>query len=108
MMKHDEITGSITSFGVPGETDRRPVRNLFRLHSQNTPSSKKKKSYSTKCHQNFYDSTHKNTPCSAFRTREHKGAQESTTHTDGVKGAPFRILHAPEAGCKASWPKDKV
>lgn len=42
MMKHDEITGSIISFGVPGETDRRPVRNLFRLHSQNTPSSKKK------------------------------------------------------------------
>jgi len=111
MMKYDETWWNHWIYHIlrgPGRNWSTACEESFSLTQSKHTVFQKKKSYSTKCHQSFYDSTHKNTPCSAFRTREHKGAQESTTHTDGVKGAPFRILHAPEAGCKASWPKDKV
>lgn len=85
---------------VPDETDRRPVRIFFRLHSQNTPSFQK-----------ILQSVIKTSTKHTVFSISNKGAQGSTTHrTDGVKGAPFRILHAPEAGYKANGlPKwDKV
>jgi len=80
MMKHDEITGSITSFGVPGETDRRPVRNLFRLHSQNTPSSKKKNrtvQSVIKASTILHTKTHRVQHFEQGSTREHKRAQHT-------------------------------